>query len=150
MSQKLNFLMSLKVILFQYPQKSILILQKLRFCNFTETEPFNVTKMEYFNVTNTWQILNYTMLDASQPWLKNDLQIKTTFSTRKTTFNTTKYLLNMWKINLIVFINCTNSDQQEPATKQKYFLNLDYQGILSFACCLFLFFSPLGEKSMCG
>ena len=48
---------------------------------------------------------------------KNDLQIKTTLGTKKTTFNTTKYLLTMWKINLIVFINCTNFDQQEPATK---------------------------------
>ena len=66
MSQKLNFLMSLKVILFQYPQKSILILQKLRFCNFTETEPFNIPKMEYFNVTkyvanselyNAWHVI---------------------------------------------------------------------------------------------
>ena len=65
---------------------------------------------------NTWQILNFTTLDMSLPWLKNDLHIKNT-THKKTRFSTTKYLLNMWKTNLIVFITCTNSDQQEPTTK---------------------------------
>ena len=56
----------------------------------------------------------------------------------------------MWKINLIAFINCTNSDQREPATKQEYFF--EFRLIMlrnAESCCLFLF-SPLGEKSMCG
>ena len=38
------------------------MLQKLSFCNFKETEPFNITETEYFNVTK--YVANSEFYDA--------------------------------------------------------------------------------------
>ena len=57
-------------------------------------------------------------------------------------------MLNMWKINLIVFINCTNSDQQEPTTKKQYFFEFRLIMLKNAESCLLFvpFFSLRGEK----